>query len=396
VKRRHDRYNGEGNITIRVVCAVLFVVFTFCWLFFFQGDMLAVAQYGLSGGKTHYNRTIGAVICTAVLLGVHLLVYAATRLTRRTHALTYAPSMLLLAFVSSVSVPFRWGNWLWAGPLLLALWGGAVWLSKRMLPIGDEGRRSAGLFSRVMWMNLLQLLAMMAGMAAVSNTNAVDHYKAHAEVSLMSGDVDEALHVGRRSLETDESLTMLRIFALSQKGQLADHLFEYAVSGSSNDMLPLEGSRARLMLMSDTLLWQHFGVSPDSMAGTAGGDTISRARGRLTVAQYLDSLECDTLATRAYVDYRLTGQLIDRQLDSFVVALPRYYPLDADSLPRHYREALVLYQQTDTLFIYNDSLMLSRWNDFHANDSIYPNPSERKIRTEEQFRGTYWYYYYLR
>jgi hypothetical protein len=38
--------------------------------------------------------------------------------------------------------------------------------------------------------------------------------------------------------------------------------------------------------------------------------------------------------------------------------------------------------------------MLSRWHDFKANDSIYPNPSERKIRTEEQFRGTYWYYFF--
>ena len=393
MKRYHDRYKGEGNITIRVVCAVLFVLFTFCWLFYFQSDMLAVAQYGLSGGKTHYNRTIGAVICTAVLLGVHLLVYAATRLTRRTHALTYAPSMLLLAFVSSVSVPFRWGGWLWAGPLL-ALWGGAVWLSRRMLPVGDEGRRSAGLFSRVMWINLLQLLAMMAGVAAVSNTNAVDHFRAHAEVALISGDVDEALHVGRRSMESDENLTMLRIFALSQKGQLADHLFEYAVSGTSADMLPLEGSSTRLMLMPDTLLWQHFGVSPDSLVGVADGDSITPAKPRLNVAQYLDSLEHDTLATRAYVDYRLTGQLIDRQLDAFVAALPQYYPMDADSLPRHYREALVLYQQKDTLFIYNDSLMLSRWHDFKANDSIYPNPSERKIRTEEQFRGTYWYYFF--
>ena len=59
-------------------------------------------------------------------------------------------------------------------------------------------------------------------------------------------------------------------------------------------------------------------------------------------------------------------------------------------------EALMLYQQTvDTLFIYNDSLMLNRWLDFHANDSIYPKPSERKIRTEEEFRGTYWYYYFF-
>ena len=114
-----------------------------------------------------------------------------------------------------------------------------------------------------------------------------------------------------------------------------------------------------------------------------------------SVANYLDSLESDTLATLAWRDYKLMGQLIDRRIDTFAVCLPRYYAMEADSLPRHYREALVLYQQTvDTLFIYKDSLMLNYWHDFHANDSIYPKPSERKIRTEEQFRGTYWYYFF--
>ena len=381
-----NRRRNERAITLRVVCAVSFLLFTFFWLYFFQGDILAVAQHELSGGKTHYNRTIGAIIVTVVLFGLHLLVFVLTRLTRRTHALTYLPSMLLLAFVSSISVPFRWGAWLWAAPLVLLLWGGAVWLSKQLLPIGEamENRNRLQLFSRVTWINMLQLAFMMIGVAAVSNTNAVQHFRAHVEVALMEDNVDEALRTGSCSLETDESLTMLRIFALSQKGQLADHLFEYAISGTSADMLPMKGSKGQLMLMTDTLLWQHFGVSPDSMMST-----------HLSVAQYLDSLECDTLATPAWRDYKLMGQLIDRRLDTFVVCLPRYYKMEADSLPRHYREALVLYQQAvDTSFIYSDSLMLSSWYDFHINDSIYPKVTERRIRTEGQFRGTYWYYYF--
>ena len=113
--QRHNKNNGD--ITIRVVCAVVFLLFTFCWLFFFQADMLAVAQHGLSHGVTHYNRIVGAIIITAVLFLVHLLVFALIRLSRRTHALTYLPSFLLLAFVSGLSSPFSWGAWLWAAPL---------------------------------------------------------------------------------------------------------------------------------------------------------------------------------------------------------------------------------------------------------------------------------------
>ena len=109
----------DGTITTRVVCAILFLTFTFAWLFWFQADILAVAQHGLSGGKTHYDRTVGAVITTAVLFLLQLLIYALTRLHQHAHALTYLPSMLLLAFMSSISHPFSWGAWPWVGPILL-------------------------------------------------------------------------------------------------------------------------------------------------------------------------------------------------------------------------------------------------------------------------------------
>lgn len=399
-----SNYKVQNCWTTRVACAVLFLLFTFSWLYWFQADMLAVAQHGLSGGKTHYDRTVGAVISTVVLYLLHLLVYAIVRLTRRSHALTYFPSFLLLAFVSSVSYPFSWGAWLWAAPLLLLLWGGAVWLAKKVDPFANDTKEPIGLFSRRMWLNLLQLIVMMLGVAAVSDTNAVHHFKAHAEVALQHGDADEALRVGERSLETDESLTMLRIFALSQKGELGERLFCYPVVGSHLDVLPLLGSKAQLQLMADTVIWDHFGVRPDSIMERA--DSMGRARivgSQLTASQYLDSLECDTLATLAYRDYKLVASLIDRQLDSFALQLPRYYALN-DSLPRHYREALVLYQQLhhdapapgvpDTLFIYKDSLTTLRWQDFHQYDSIYPRKSERRIRTEKDFRGTYWYYYF--
>lgn len=394
-RRSHVRYE-DGTITIRVVCAIVFLLFTFCWLYFFQTDVLAVAQHGLSGGKTHYDRMVGALIITSVLFVLQLIVGALTRLTRRTHALTYFPSFLMLAFISCVSHPFRWGAWLWVGPLVLVLWVGCVVLAKKVYPFGNDSKQPTGFFSRRMWLNMLQMVAMMLGVAAVGNTNAVAHFKAHAEVALMKGDTDEALRVGERSLESDETLTMLRIFALARQGQLGERLFEYHVVGTSGDMLPLLGSKARPAMMPDTLLWDFFGVRPDSIA--ARTDTLGRpaatSGSQLTISQYLDSLEHDTLATTAYRDYRLAGLLIDRRLDSFVVSLPRYYALAADSLPRHYREALVLYQQRcDTTFAYADSIMLMKWHDYARYDTLYSRKTERRIRSEEDFRRTYWYYY---
>ena len=77
---------------MRVMCAVVFFVFTFCYLYFYQADVLAMAQHVLSGGKTRYNSLIGAVLITLVLYLLQLLVFAVTRLYKRAHALTYFPS----------------------------------------------------------------------------------------------------------------------------------------------------------------------------------------------------------------------------------------------------------------------------------------------------------------
>ena len=160
MNRKYNVKTHDGTITTRVVCAIVFLAFVFSWLYWFQSDMLAVAQHGLSGGKTHYDRTIGAVICTAVLFLLQLLIYALTRLSGTFHALTYLPSMLLLSFISSTSHPFSWGAWPWAGPALLIVWGIGVWVARRQ-QTSTISHNSTGFFSRHMWINLLQMAAMM-------------------------------------------------------------------------------------------------------------------------------------------------------------------------------------------------------------------------------------------
>ena len=53
---------------INLVCSLLFAVFVFLYLLFFQGDLLFYAQHVLSDGMTVYNPLIGAVILTTLAL----------------------------------------------------------------------------------------------------------------------------------------------------------------------------------------------------------------------------------------------------------------------------------------------------------------------------------------
>lgn len=383
-----NSYNSRkqsGTITTRVVCAVCFFVFSFLWLFEFQADVLTVAQHVLSEGVTSYNPFIGAVLITLVLFLLQIIVASLTRLYRRAHALTYLPSMLVIAFLSSVNTDIEeqcsLGYWLWLAPIILILWGAIVWLARLVLPYDNAARYGTGFFSQCTWINLLQMAVMMLGVALLSNTNAVFHYSAHAEVALTKDNVDEALRVGRKSLETNERLTMLRVYALSKKNELGDKLFRYPIVGTRDDMLPI--NHPPQLLPADTI-WKYLGGRPAAP---------------MSSELFYQLLEQDSLATAAVADYRLCGFLVDRDLDGFVRTLPQYYQVaDSLPLPRHYQEALVLYRhlRTNPVIVYHHPVIDEDWSDLQKLEAGYTLPTERHFKVFDRYRESYWYYYYYR
>ena len=379
----NNSYKKSGTLTIKVWCAVCFILFSFLWLYVFEADVIAVAQHALSGGLTTYYPLTGAIIITSVLFVVQWLVASFIRLPEKVHALTYVPSMLIIAFISDIDVDIEvtssLGMW-WLVPIVLVAWAVVVWFAHQMMKYERDDRRPMGLFSHRVWKNLLQMAVMMFFVSLIGSTNAVFHYSAHAEVALINGDTDEALRVGEESSETDKRLTMLRVFALSKKGQLGERLFNYPIAGTSEDMLPMQPNA--LQILSADSIWKHLGAIP-SRACTSG--------------EYYKSLERDSFATSSVADYRLCGCLIDRRLDDFVKLLPKYYEVaDSLPLPRHYQEALVLYRhlRTHPAIIYHNTVVDEDWKNLKQLEKGYNLLSERKYRVYDHYSGSYWYYYF--
>ena len=193
-----------------------------------------------------------------------------------------------------------------------------------------------------------------------------------------AGRYDEAALVGGESLETNERLTMLRAFALSKKGVLADELFSYPVRGTAQTLLPMT---VKPFMLSEDSIWKHLGARPHS---------------QMPLEYFYEILERDSLATPAVADYRLCGYLMDRNLNKFVTMLPTYYEVaDSLPLPRHYKEALILYkhQTKDSKIAYTDSLMEEQWNILQQLKSDYKVNTERRYKIFKSFQHTYWYYY---
>jgi hypothetical protein len=374
--------NGS-TVTIRVMCAIVFAGFSFAWLYFFQADMLAMMQHVLSNGRTIYRPLLATVVLTVFLLLIQQTVYALVRLKKRFHALTYVPSMLVLALITDVDfldathVCFQWSWWL---PVVVML----VWLPVvSMARVYQEVEDNPGysLLSRPMWINMLLLALQMMFVVWLGNTNAVLHYRIKTEQLLANEQYKKALEVGKKSVESDADLLMLRMYAMARENSLGEQLFEYPVTGTSADILPTDG-RNRLSLCPADNLYRFLGARPATP---------------MAPMRYLELLLANRSSVnnkQSIVNYYLCGLLIDRQLDRFAREIGNYFTLD-DHLPKHYREALVIYAHSTShpVVVYHHAVTEEDWRNLQELERQYPLESERKGRVEEQYRGTYWYYY---
>ena len=362
------------------MCAIVFVLFSVTWLHYFQADALTVAQHVLSKGMTRYNPIVGTTVITIVLLILQLFVYGFTRVSKRFHALTYVPSMFLLALLTDYglseqsTIVYQW-RW-WQPVIVILIWLPLVWLAKVYQEV--EENRSQSLFSRPMWINMLLMSLQMMFVAWMGNTNAVFQYRMKTECLLAKGDYRAAQEVGKESLESDADLFMLRMYALARDNALGERLFEYPITGTSADMLPTNGQTHMLFCPTDSI-YRFLGARPAAP---------------MEPMRYLELLGRDSTAISQVADYRLCGLLIDRQIDRFAREVGKYYTLD-DQLPKHYREALVLYShlRSHPVVVYHNAVTEEDWRNLQELERQYPDPSERRVKVGEQFRDTYWFYY---
>lgn len=386
---------NNSTVFIRLMCAIVFALSTWSYLYFFQADVIAVAQHVLSHGRTDYNRIIGSLIITVILLGIQQLVYAVSRLKHRLHALTYLPSAVLLAMMTDISSDIdcrqSFLGWYIAYPVLLMLSGLAVCVAVRLQRTCYNVQEH--MLWRTLWVSMMLIFLMLVGVCGLANTNAVFHYRAKAETCLFENDYDGALETGIKSLETDSCLTMIRAFALACNGELGNRMFTYPINCSGNALVPMPIDSASLAECKiTTTRFMRYPLRRLYMKLGACPATAMRAM------DYLRQLERCGKATPLVRDYILTVSLVDRNLDAFAEDMRRYYAnidIVGDSLPRHYREALTLYRhlRTKPVVQYHNTVMEADYQDFQKLLRKYEKESERKLNAYEYYFGSYWYYY---
>lgn len=358
----------NSTVKMRLTCAIIFV--TFCYTYLnYQGGVLAAAQHILSGGVTTYNHTLAPVLITLILLLVQVGVFSVSHVKRRFHGLTYFPSLLLLTVITDipndVDCLHGLGSWYWLVPLLLVLWGGAMWIIMQTEPYEQELGKGRWL-SRDTWQSLLLLCVMMLLTTLVASNDRIFHQRMKMECLMKEGKYAEALEVGKKTLDTDSSLVMLRTACLYKTGSMGDRLFTYPLVGGSKAMT-IDSVTTKAMM------WK----APKWL--TPPSKWMMQRKKRYVEPE----------------DYKLCGLLLDKKLDQFVQEVQRHYDVTAPTLPKHYAEALMLYthRRTHPSLVYSNNVMEADFQDYQALEHKFANPLERQSALRDTYGNTYWYYF---
>lgn len=363
--------------SISVLCAVLFAIFSFIYIYVFQGELLALMQDHLSGGVTQSNTFLTAFLLTLLLGGLQWLINRNSKLHGRWEALSYIPSCILLALVTDVNdgtMLYSASKWLWSIPISILLYIGVVWLNRMM-----TGVRKRDFFG-LLWPNLLAFTLLFVFTAQVSNHAPAPHMELAAWHYIHDSKYDKVLEVGSKSDDYNPELTALRNLALAKTGQLGERLFHYPQPYGA-DGLVYNRHNKQSNAYGAAEFYRHL----------SGNIPYGGENGRAYT--YRMAMKNDSAV---YRDLYLAALLLDKDLEAFVKETGEL--TKADTLcPTHYQEAWILYneQHPDSPIAFiADSAMVSRFAAYRELQSEYDdNAVVAENLCRRKFGKTFWCYY---
>lgn len=376
--------NKEEKRLQRVValfCATLFALFSFLFVAVYQSPLLEVLYDYVATGKLDYNGYLVAAVISPLLTLLALWLNRIAKFQREWTAMAYLPSALLLAFITDIDRSLYVGGWSstsWIVIFSVAMFVYAALAFVLQRVLFEKIKNLAMSTNRMIWRNLILFVIMFCLAGTLSNGE--ENFKREALVAsrYKGGDAEGALAVGYKSLDASRELTAMRAYILAKENSLGERLFEYPQLYGAEGLLPFAQQTSPL--------------SPDSVA-TLLGDTIKENENTLGYLRRLAYADTLSLAAR---DYYLSALLLEKEVIEFEAELARMCgSYRADSLPKHYREALLLLKEFSNEHSPNleDSVLNSKFRSLREVESKYDDALMRNNYVRKAFGRTYWWYF---
>lgn len=380
----------QARQVVYTACCLIFVSFTFLYLFFFQSDMLSMVQHIMSNGRTSYHVLIFSSLITLVLSVLPFAQSYFIKLPVKFISLLWFPSFWALGWLTDVGLSevAPTSHSINAVPFVITaiLYAMAIFAGTRLSREVEANTPLTNIF----WPNILLLVIAMTFTTYVSNTNRTIHYELRLERLVTEEKYQNVLDISAQEEHPSRCIMSIRAYALSRLGELGDRLFFYPNSSGGESLLPPP---------TDSLRPSNL---PKILREYLGGFPIHD----MNATRYLQHLAADSLASEHVHEYLLCALLLDKNIDTFVDSLVVYYspkdgpvkfPVHLSSLPRHFAEATILYQRMSESpkVVLDDDETLENYLAFLEQYKKVDDPVEREAICRKYYNETYWTYYYF-
>lgn len=383
----HQASSHRHPLILSLVCGLIFASFSFVYLYLFQGELLLNLYHTLSQGANSYSPFWGAFIITVVLCIVQYGLNLLTKFRNSWLAMSYFPAYLFLSFITCLhpaeydlmgfNLHFTHHWWLFL--IAILLYG----LIIRIYRKDFYSSTSSKSLTELLIPNLITLIFYSFTTGSVGNSHIVFHHELQVAKCIRQGEYEKVLEIGSKSLQYSQTLTALRAYALSHIDSLGQCLFRFPQTNASNGLF-MDEEKGKVSRVTNNQIEQYLGGA-------------SRKKGELII-DYLKTLSSSDSLSRSHVhDYYLCALLLEKELEEFHQVLLREYATNDLSLPRHYQEAVCLYQQVtgkeSSLANRCSQWIQARYRSFVELQQSHPDFIPQRNHTRRKFGDTYWWYY---
>lgn len=358
-------------------CALIFAVFSFCYCCFYQNDIWAAAIYKLLGVSWTYADGVWALLITLLLVFLQRQMYKKRFQGKDKHLfLSFIPSLLTLIVLSNFSL-FVLDLESRFGISIFLIGHYLVYVKKEKNKEDDKSIVVMTYYQH--YKTLLLMGAYMFTVCVVANIKDTTMYSLRMERHILQGEYDKALSVGKRSLSNDSTLLALRVYSLLQEGKLGERLFDYPIAPFADIIKTIDNKTSTFILPSSFI--QNY---------------LEKEKKLLYQYEQNKGMASRTsILNNAYLNTQLAKFLMNKDLAAFVATIDQY-GLTSQRLPKHYSEALILYNHltSQPKVSFKNNVLDTDYEDFQSLKSKYTHPMLRNNCLRDVYGNTYWYYYY--
>lgn len=358
-------------------CALIFAVFSFCYCCFYQNDIWAAAIYKLLGVSWTYADGAWALLITLLLVFLQRQMYKKRFQGKDKHLfLSFIPSLLTLIVLSNFSL-FVLDLESRFGISIFLIGHYLVYVKKEKNKEDDKSIVVMTYYQH--YKTLLLMGAYMFTVCVVVNTKDTTMYSLRMERHILQCEYDKALTVGKRSLSNDSTLLALRVYSLLQEGKLGEWLFDYPIAPFA-DIIKTIDNKASTSILPSSFIQNYLEKEKKLLY------QYEQNKGMVSRTSILNN---------AYLNIQLAKFLMNKDLAAFVATIDQY-DLTSQRLPKHYSEALILYNHltSQPKVSFKNNVLDTDYEDFQSLKSKYTHPIVRNNCLRDVYGNTYWYYYY--